>query len=62
MIRSVGRTGPVKVTGLVLWQLRFNLLAMVAVAAVRVPIPDTIQTDNATAVLSVLGIRYASAT
>ena len=56
MIRSVGRTGPVKVTGLVLWQLRFNLLAMVAVAAVMVPIPDTIQTDNATAVLSVLGI------
>jgi len=56
VIRSAGRTGPAKVTGLVLWELRFNLLAMVAVAAVMVPIPDTIQTDNATAVLSVLGI------
>lgn len=56
MIRSVGRAGPVKVAALVTWELRFNLLAMVAVAAVMVPIPDTVQTENATAVLSVLGI------
>ncbi|WP_137145270.1 bestrophin family ion channel [Mycolicibacterium sp. CR10] len=56
MIRSVGRTGPAKVVALVGWELRFNLLAVVAVAAVMVPIPDTIQTDNAAAVLSVLGI------
>ncbi len=56
MIRSVGVTGPVKVAALVSWKLRFSLLAMVVVAAVMIPIPDTVQTENATAVLSVLGI------
>lgn len=56
MIRSVGPAGPVKVAALVTWELRFNLMAIVAVAAVMVPIPDTVQTENATAVLSVLGI------
>jgi putative membrane protein len=40
---------------LVLWELRFNLLAIVIVAAVMVPIPDFAQTDAA-AVLPVLGI------
>lgn len=56
MIRSVGRTGPFKVAARVSWALRFTLLAIVAVAAVMVPIPDQIQDENATAVLSVLGI------
>lgn len=56
MIRSVGRTGPVKVIALVLWELRFDLLAILAIAALMVPIPDAIQAESATAVLSVLGI------
>ncbi|MDY6999830.1 MAG: bestrophin family ion channel [Actinomycetota bacterium] len=56
MIRSVGRTGPLKVTWLVMWQLRYDLLVMLAVAAILVPIPDTIQMENSVAVLSVLGI------
>jgi putative membrane protein len=48
MIRSVGRTGPVKVTALVLWQLRCDLPAMVAIAALMIPIPDAIQAETAT--------------
>jgi putative membrane protein len=56
MIRSVGRAGPVKVAALVLWQLRFDLVAILAIAALMVPIPDAIQAYSATAVLSVLGI------
>ena len=56
MIRSVGAAGPVKVAGLVAWQLRYDLLAVLIVAAVMVPIPDAVQSENAVAVLSVLGI------
>ena len=56
MIRSVGAAGPVKVAGLLAWQLRYDLLAVVIVAAVMVPIPDAVQSENAVAVLSVLGI------
>ena len=56
MIRSVGTAGPVKVVGLVAWQLRWDLLAILIIAAVMVPIPDAVQSENAVAVLSVLGI------
>lgn len=56
MIRSVGAAGPVKVAGLVAWQLRWDLLAVLIIAAVMVPIPDGVQNENAVAVLSVLGI------
>jgi putative membrane protein len=56
MIRSVGHVGPLKVVGLVLWQLKYNLLAILIVAAILVPIPDRIQMDNSVAGLSVLGI------
>jgi len=56
MIRSVGRTGQLKVVGLVLWQLKYDLLVMLAVAAILVPIPDKIQMANSVAGLSVLGI------
>ena len=55
MIRSVGRLGPVKAAGLVAWQLRYDLLAVLVVAAIMVPIPDAIQSESV-AVLSVLGI------
>lgn len=56
MIRSVGRTGPLKVAGRVCWALRFDVAALLLAAAVLVPIPDAIQVENAVAVLSVLGI------
>lgn len=56
MIRSVGKLGPLKVSGLVCWQMRWDLLAIVVVAAALIPIPDPTQIDYASAVLSVLGI------
>lgn len=56
MIRSVGRTGPLKVIGLVLWQLKYELLVILLVAALLIPIPDSIQLENSTAGLSVLGV------
>ena len=56
VIRTVGRLGPFKVIGLVLWQLRYTFLAILVVDAVLLPIPDATQSDYAAAVLSVLGI------
>ena len=56
MIRSTGRLGAVRVLGVVLWQLRFDLLAVLIVAGLLVPVPDASQDQYATAVLSVLGI------
>lgn len=53
MINSRGRTGPFKVIGLVLWHLRWDLLAMVVVAAIVLPVPAI---DTAIAALSILGI------
>ncbi len=55
MIRSVGRFGAVKAAGLVAWELRYDLLAVLVVAAIMIPIPDAIQSESV-AVLSVLGI------
>lgn len=59
MIRPVGRLGAVKVAGLVLWQLRSDLLAILIVAGLLVPVPDAFQIQYAAAVLSVLGIAAA---
>lgn len=56
MLRPVGRLGAVKVAGLVLWQLRYDLLGIVIIAGLLIPVPDTNQVQYATAVLSVLGI------
>jgi putative membrane protein len=56
VIRPVGHLGAVKVAGLVLWQLRYDLLAILIVAGLLVPVPDANQLDYAAAVLSVLGI------
>ena len=55
MIRSAGRLGSVRVLGLVLWQVRCDLLAVLIVAGLLVPVPDATQQEYATAVLSVLG-------
>ena len=56
MIRSVGRLGPLKVTGLVMWELRYTLLVVAVVVGLLIPVPDTSQNEYAAAVLSVLGI------
>ena len=56
MIRSVGRLGPLRVVGLVMWQLRFTFLAIAVTIGVLVPVPDAAQNEYAAAVLSVLGI------
>ena len=56
MLRPVGRLGAVKVAGLVLWQLRYDLLGIVIIAGLLIPVPDMNQVQYATAVLSVLGI------
>jgi putative membrane protein len=53
MINSHGRTGPFKVIRLVLWYLRWDLLAMVIVAAIALPVPAI---DTAIAALSILGV------
>ncbi len=56
MIRTVGRLGPLRVIGLVLWQLRYTFLAILVVVALLIPVPDAAQSEYAAAVLSVLGI------
>ncbi len=56
MIRSVGRTGPVKVLGLVSWQLKYNMLAVGAVAAILLRAPDVIDPANYSAILATAGI------
>ena len=56
VIRTVGRLGPLRVIGLVLWQLRYTFLAIAVVVGLLVPVPDATQSDYAAAVLSVLGI------
>jgi putative membrane protein len=56
MIRTAGPLGPIKASGLVLWELRWTVLAIAVVAGVLMPVPDPTQIDYAAAVLSVLGI------
>lgn len=56
MIRSVGRTGPVKVLGLVSWQLKYNMLAVGAVAAILLRAPDVIDPADYSAILATAGI------
>ena len=56
MIRTVGRLGPLRVVGLVIWQLRYTFLAIALMIGVLLPVPDAAQSEYAGAVLSVLGI------
>jgi putative membrane protein len=56
MIRTVGRLGPLRVTAVVLWQLRFTFLAIAIAIGLLIPVPDAAQSEYAAAVLSVLGI------
>lgn len=52
----MGRLGPLRVFGLVLWELRGTLLAIALVVGMLLPVPDATQSEYAAAVLSVLGI------
>ncbi len=45
-----------RVAGLVFWQLRFTLLAILLTVGLLIPVPDAAQSEYAAAVLSVLGI------
>jgi len=56
MIRSIGRLGPARVVGLVLWQLRYTFLAIAVTVGLLLPVPDAAQSEYSAAVLSVLGI------
>jgi putative membrane protein len=56
VIRTVGRLGPLRVFGLVIWQLRYTFVAIAVAIGVLLPIPDADQSNYASAVLSVLGI------
>ena len=56
MIRAQGRLGTARASAVVLWQLRYSLLAVAVVAGILGPVPDPAQIDYAAAVLSVLGI------
>lgn len=56
VIRTVGRLGPLRVVGLVFWQLRYTFLAIAVTIGLLLPAPDPGQSDYAAAVLSVLGI------
>ncbi|MBX7435525.1 bestrophin family protein [Mycobacterium sp. Y57] len=56
MIRSVGPAGPVKVLGLVGWQLKYNLLAVALIAAILLPMPDTVNPEDYSAILATAGI------
>ncbi len=40
MIRTVGRLGVFRVAGLVLWQLRYTLLAILVAVGLLIPVPD----------------------
>jgi len=55
MIRTIGRLGPVRVVGLVLWQLRYTFLAIAVTVGLLLPVPDAAQSEYSAAVLSVLG-------
>ncbi len=56
MIRSVGRTGPLKVFGLVTWQLKYNLLAVFVIAAILLNTPDAVDPEDYAAILATAGI------
>lgn len=56
MIRSVGRTGPLKVFGLVTWQLKYNLLAVGVVAVTLLQTPDVVDPADYAAILATAGI------
>ena len=56
MIRSSGRFGVVKALGLVVWMLRYDLVAVVIVAAVMATLADKITFQGAAAIVPLLGV------
>ena len=56
MMRSVGRFGPVKVAGLVGWKLRYDLLAVLVVAAAMAHFANSPLLRSAEPVVPLLGV------
>jgi putative membrane protein len=56
MIRSSNRFGVFKALGLVLWMLRYDLLAVVIVAAVMALLSDKVAFQGAAAIVPLLGV------
>jgi len=56
MIRSGGRFGAPKALGVVVWMLRYDLLAVVIVAAVMAALSDKITFQGAAAIVPLLGV------
>ena len=56
VIRSVGPAGPAKVVGLMAWLLRYDLLAVLAVAAVMVVLSDVVPMAGLASIVPLLGV------
>jgi len=56
MIRSSNRFGVFKALGLVLWMLRYDLLAVVVIAAVMALVSDKVAFQGAAAIVPLLGV------
>jgi len=56
MIRSTGRFGVLKALGVVVWMLRYDLLAVLIVAAAMAALSDRVTFQGAAAIVPLLGI------
>ena len=56
MIRSTGRFGVPKALGVLVWMLRFDLLAVVIVAAIMAMLADKIALQGAATIVPLLGV------
>jgi putative membrane protein len=56
MIRSSGRIGVIRALGVLLWMLRYDLLAVVVVAALMAALSDKIAFGNAATIVPLLGV------
>jgi putative membrane protein len=56
MIRSTGRLGVPKALGMLLWMLRFDLLAVVIVAAIMAVLSDKVAFQGAATIVPLLGV------
>jgi putative membrane protein len=56
MIRSTGRLGVPKALGMLLWMLRFDLLAVVIVAATMAVLADKVAFQGAATIVPLLGV------
>jgi putative membrane protein len=56
MIRSSGRVGVIRALGVLLWMLRYDLVAVVVVAALMAALSDKIAFGNAATIVPLLGV------